>query len=113
MNYRYLSLAFWLLSASFQVAGQEQGANQDLQKQLTAQEQHEYRERLSQANGDAERKQITEQYENRVKERSRLDSEGKQQHMKANQPGGPGHDHPPVNRSGPSGAKNKPQKSGK
>lgn len=113
MKADHLLSIFLLAVASFQVAGQEQSAHQDLQKQLTAQEQHEYRERLSQANDEAQRKQVTEQYENRVKERSRLDSEGKQQHQKANQPGGPGHDHPPVNRSGPSGAKNKPQKSGK
>lgn len=113
MKYGYLGLAFLLLGASFQVAGQEQGANQELQKQLSAQEQHEYRERLSQADGEAQRKQITEEYQNRVKERSRLESEGKQQYKKANQPGGPGHAHPPADRPGPSGAKNKPQKSGR
>jgi hypothetical protein len=112
MKSRHLATALLALSISLPVLAQEQGIDPALEKQLTATERQEYRVRMGQAENDAQRNEITQQYRKTVENRTRsggTDDAAQQQKGKA---GGPGHGNPGAGGSGPSGSKNKPQKSG-
>ena len=95
--------------------------------QLSAQERQEYRARMDKADTDAQRQQISNEYQTMVRERARVEGgspPGGQQHGNPQQGkghgkglgDGPGSEHvekPPEFKSGPYGSKNTPQKQGK
>ena len=112
MKSSYLAAALMFLTVSLPVGALEEGVDPAIDKQLTATERQEYRARMDQAGDDAQRKQITEQYRKTVESRTKSAGANKNAQQKKQKAGGPGHGNPAASRPGPSGSKNKPQKSG-
>jgi hypothetical protein len=113
MRANSLALALFVITFSVSAVSQESGVDQALEKQLTATERQEYRHRLEQAENDAQRNQITQQYRKTVEQRGSSEAPssaaGQKNQYKA---GGQGQGNADVTRPGPAGSKNKPQKSG-
>ncbi len=113
MKSNSLALAVLLLAVSVPAVSQEQGIDPALEKQLTATERQEYHNRMGQAENDAQRNQITQQYRQTVEARTgsgaAVGSAGQKNQHKA---GGHGQGNRDSSKPGPSGSKNKPQKSG-
>lgn len=108
---RHLATTLLLLGISLPLLAQEQGIDTALDNQLTATERQEYRARMGQAENDAQRNEITQQYRKTVENRTRSGGADNAPQQKG-KPGGAGYGHPGSGGSKPSGSKNKPQKSG-
>jgi hypothetical protein len=111
MKSSYLATAFLALGISLPVLAQGQGVDSALENQLSATERQEYRVRMGQAENDAQRNEITQQYRKTVESRTRSGGADNSP-QQTGKPGGAGHGNPGAGGSGPSGSKNKPQKSG-
>lgn len=115
MKTRFLALTLLLLAISAPAISQEQGIDPALDKQLTATERQEYQNRMEQAENDAQRNQITQQYRKTVEQRTGSGgaaSPAGQTNQHQHQTGAHGQGAPAASKPGPAGSKNKPQKSG-
>ena len=113
MKFVFLSpVLVLLLGISFRCAAQQAGADEALQQQLTTQERAEYQQRLNQASGEQERREINAQYRKKVEDRTGLRSAGEDAQPRTGAPAEPAHANPAATRSGPAGSKSKPQKHG-
>jgi hypothetical protein len=125
--FRQQFYAFALTAFAMPVFAADSAQSEAFASQLSAQEQQEYRVRMDQADTDAQRQQISNEYRAMVHKRTKVEdsaSPGGQQHGNPQQgkghgkglgdgPGSEQVEKPPELKSGPYGSKNTPQKHGK
>ena len=119
--------AIALTAFALPVFAADPAESEAFETQLSAQERQEYRVRMDQADTDAQRQQISNEYQTMARERARVEGgspPGGQQHGNPQQgkghgkglgdgPGSKQVEKPPEFKSGPYGSKNTPQKQGK
>ena len=116
-----------LAALALPVYAADPAGDEAFEGQFSAQERQESRVRMDKADTDAQRQQISNEYQTMVRERARVEGgtpPGGQQHGNPQQgkghgqglgdgPGSKQVEKPPEFKSGPYGSKNTPQKQGK